>query len=57
MKVGDLVCHQDWKDQLGVIVNVDTEPFEGVDRHFIQVRWLEDSRVRWEISIELESAA
>ena len=57
MKVGDLVCHKDWKDELGVITKVDTEPFEDDGRHFIQVHWLVDSVARWEISTELESVA
>ena len=62
MKVGDLVRSKyDFQDgydpELGLIINVDTEPFEDDGRHFIQVHWLVDNRVRWEISIELESAA
>jgi len=56
VKVGDLVCHKNWKDELGVITKVETEPFEDDGRHFIQVHWLVDSRIRWEISVELESA-
>ena len=62
MKVGDLVRFkhdsQDGYDpELGVITKVDTEPFEDDGRHFIQVHWLVESRLRWEISTELESAA
>ena len=52
MKVGDLVRFkhdsQDGYDpELGVITKVDTEPFEDDGRHFIQVHWLVDSRIRW----------
>jgi hypothetical protein len=53
-----VIYFQDGYDpELGLIINVDTEPFEDDGRHFIQVHWLVDNRVRWEISIELESAA
>ena len=62
MKVGDLVRSkhdsQDGYDpELGVIIKVETHPFDEEGRYFIRVNWLVDSRIRWEISTELENVA
>ncbi len=65
MKVGDLVRSKhdygDFQDgydpELGVIIKLDTRPFDDDGRYFIRVHWLVDSRIRWEISTELENVA
>ena len=42
MKVGDLVWHEDSKDELGIIIEVDAV------HHMIRVRWLGGGgRIRW----------
>tara|TARA_A100001515_G_C4468051_1_gene175884 strand:+ start:252 stop:410 length:159 start_codon:yes stop_codon:yes gene_type:complete len=51
MKIGDLVWHEDGKDELGIIIEVDTV------HHLIRVRWMGGGgRIRWEEGSELERA-